>query len=49
MVVHKAGVAGRKPSLMVTRKFRGHKVECSVTAENSAGSATATSPPFAVA
>ena len=49
VVVHKAGVASRKASLTVTRKLRGHKVECSVTAENSAGSATATSPPFVVA
>jgi hypothetical protein len=49
VVVHKAGVAGRETSLTVTRRLRGHKVECSVTANNSAGSATATSLPFAVA
>jgi hypothetical protein len=49
VVVHKAGVAGRNASLTVTRRLRGHRVECWVTAKNSAGSTTATSPPFNVA
>jgi hypothetical protein len=49
VVVHKAGVAGRKATLTVTRKLSGHDVECTVTAHNSVGSATATSLPVTVA
>jgi hypothetical protein len=40
--------AGRGPSLTVTRKLRGHTVDCSVTASNSSGSATAKSLPFRI-
>jgi hypothetical protein len=46
-VVHRRGVAGRRSTLAVTSRLRGHRVECSVTATNSAGSATATSRPVA--
>jgi hypothetical protein len=48
VVLRKAGVAGRQHGLGVTGAMRGHKVECSVTATNSAGGATATSLPFSV-
>jgi hypothetical protein len=48
-VVHRAGVAGRNAGLAVTRELHDHNVECSVSARNSAGSTTATSPPFKVA
>lgn len=40
------GTTGR--ALLVTRKLRGHKVQCSVTASNSAGRATALSSRFAI-
>jgi hypothetical protein len=43
---HKAVAAGQK--LAVSRKLKGHKVQCRVTARNSAGAGTALSPPFAV-
>lgn len=46
VVLHKAGVSGRQHGLGVTGAMRGHRIECSVTATNSAGSATATSLPF---
>lgn len=45
-VIHKAGTVGRGPTLSPTRKLRGRTVECLVTANNSAGRATATSLPF---
>ena len=48
LVVHKAGVAGRRSSLSVTHALRGRAVECSVTATNSVGSTTATGLPFKV-
>jgi hypothetical protein len=42
----KPGAHGR--TLAVTRKLLGDTVKCSVTASNTAGSATATSPPYHV-
>jgi hypothetical protein len=41
-------LSGTRAKLKVTHKLRGHKVRCSVTATNSAGSSTATSPAFRV-
>lgn len=49
VVLHKAGTAGRAASLAVSAKLHGHTVECSVTAKNATGSASATSRPFKVA
>lgn len=48
VVVHKAAVPGRRSSLAVTPNLRRRTVKCSVTARNSAGTATATSRPFKV-
>jgi hypothetical protein len=42
----KPGARGR--TLIVAGRLRGHKVQCSVTATNSAGSSTALSKPFSV-
>jgi hypothetical protein len=42
----KPGAHGRR--LAISRKLRGHKVACSVTAANGAGSSTAVSAPFKV-
>ena len=42
----KPGAKGR--TLVVTRRLRGHKVQCSVTATNAAGSRAALSNPFSV-
>jgi hypothetical protein len=42
----KSGATGRK--LKVTRKLRGHRVQCSVKASNAAGGASAVSAPFRV-
>jgi hypothetical protein len=47
-VILKSGTAGGRPSLSLTRKLRGRAVECSVTATNSGGSATANSRPFKI-
>ncbi len=47
-VVRRKGTVGRRSSLTVTSRLRGHQVECSVTAKNSAGSATAASRPLRV-
>jgi len=41
-------LAGRRATLSVTGKLRGHRVQCAVTATNAAGSATATSRPLLV-
>jgi hypothetical protein len=46
--VHKPGAVGRRASLTVTGRLRGHTVQCAVTAKNSAGSATATSRRFKI-
>jgi hypothetical protein len=48
LVVHRAGAAGRRSGLTVTSRLRGRTVQCAVTVRNSAGSATATSPPFKI-
>jgi hypothetical protein len=48
LVLHRTGTVGRGPSLVVGHAVRGRTVECSVTAKNSSGSATATSVPFRV-
>ena len=41
-------LAGRRATLSVSGKLRGHRVQCAVTATNAAGSATATSRPLLV-
>jgi hypothetical protein len=45
-VLHRPGAAGEGPTLALTGSLHGQAVECSVSATNAAGSATATSPPF---
>jgi hypothetical protein len=47
-VTSNSGSIGRQPSLSLNLKLRGHAVECSVTATNATGSATARSVPFRV-
>jgi hypothetical protein len=48
LVNGKARKGARSASLAVTRRLRGHKVQCSVRASNAAGAATAVSSPFKV-
>jgi hypothetical protein len=48
LVLHKAGTAAQGSSLTLSQTLRERTIECSVTAENSLGSATATSLPFRV-
>jgi hypothetical protein len=47
-LIHKSGAIGRGATLIVTRQLHGRAVTCTVTATNSAGSATGTSLPFKI-
>jgi hypothetical protein len=48
LVNGKARKGAHSATLAVTRRLRGHKVQCSVRASNAAGAATAVSAPFKV-
>jgi hypothetical protein len=48
LVSGRATKGAHRATLAVTRRLRGHKVQCSVRASNAAGAATAVSAPFKI-